>query len=426
MSPFLGTTYLPDAAIAKAAAGLGPGDVLLVELQAMSGTGAMVPIEVYPEVRAAISDAVASGIVVVEPAANSGQDLASIPLDPSLGPNPWAPGTAGEDDSGALIVGAGGSGSPLLDVATVGDRQRTPESNFGARVDLQGVGAGVVTGGYADLPLATGDTAYTACFDGTSSASAIVAGAVAVIQGEAMARFGAPLTPYEMRTLLVETGLPQVVAESDDGNIGPRPQIAAAIEAIPSVRGRVRPRPRPHAEHAHAGAHAARRPGAGPGGPRDRRCAGGSRRRRAGARAGRRRAHRRPAARGRPPPAARAPRPARASPRDHHAGPGSGRPGHGQRAPRRSPAGRAGADPGPHAHLSRAGHGPPARRPHVPPGALHGDDPGARRAADQDRLTGRLTRSSSRPACRSAPSATPRGGQRRSGPPRRRGSCATR
>ncbi len=152
VSPFVSGVYRPAEAITAAAAGLGAGDVLLVELQAMSGTGAMVPIEVYPEVRKAIAAAVDRGIVVVEPAANSGRDLATIPLDASLGPNPWAPGTAGEDDSGALIVGAGGSGSPLSNVTSVADRQRTPESNFGARVDLQGFGAGVVTGGYADLP----------------------------------------------------------------------------------------------------------------------------------------------------------------------------------------------------------------------------------------------------------------------------------
>ena len=244
VSPFVSGVYRPAEAITAAAAGLGAGDVLLVELQAMSGTGAMVPIEVYPEVRKAIAAAVDRGIVVVEPAANSGRDLATIPLDASLGPNPWAPGTAGEDDSGALIVGAGGSGSPLSNVTSVADRQRTPESNFGARVDLQGFGAGVVTGGYADLPGADADTAYTACFDGTSSASATVAGAVAVVQAEAIARFGEPLTPYEVRTLLVETGLPQVMAESGDGNIGPRPQVAAAIAGIAAVRGRV-PAPAP-------------------------------------------------------------------------------------------------------------------------------------------------------------------------------------
>ena len=236
VSPFLSGVYRPAAAIASAAADLVAGDVLLVELQAVvPGTGVMVPIEAYPEVRREIAKAVARGIVVVEPAANGARDLATVDLG-TLGANPWVPGGAAEDDSGALLVAAGGSGTALSNVATVPDLQRTPESNYGERVDLQGVGAGVVTSGYSDLPGGTDDTAYTGCFDGTSSASATVAGAVALVQGAAIARDGAPLTPYEIRTLLVETGLPQ--SGAGDGGIGPRPQVAAAIAAIASVRGR--------------------------------------------------------------------------------------------------------------------------------------------------------------------------------------------
>ena len=235
-SPFIDAAYRPAQAITAAAAGLGPGDVLLVELQAqVPDNGLMVPIEAYPEVRAAIAKAVAKGIVVVEPAANSGLDLGSVSLG-ALGPNPWAPGTPGESDSGALLVGGGGSGTDLLNGIPVGDRQRTPESNFGDRVNLQGYGVGVVTSGYADLPGADANSSYTACFDGTSSASATVAGAVAVVQGAAIARFGEPLTPAQMRGLLRATGEAQVVPGTGDGSIGPRPQVAAAIAALDSVR----------------------------------------------------------------------------------------------------------------------------------------------------------------------------------------------
>ncbi len=235
-SPFIGAAYRPAEAITAATAALGPGDVLLVELQAqVPGNGLMVPIEAYPEVRAAIAKAVAKGIVVVEPAANSGVDLGSVSLG-TLGPNPWAPGTPGASDSGALLVGGGGSGTDLLNGILVGDLQRTAESNFGDRVNLQGYGAGVVTSGYADLPGADANSSYTACFDGTSSASATVAGAVAVVQGAAIAHFGEPLTPAQMRLLLRATGQAQVVPAAGDGSIGPRPQVAAAIAALDSVR----------------------------------------------------------------------------------------------------------------------------------------------------------------------------------------------
>jgi hypothetical protein len=150
--------------------------------------------------------------------------------------------------TGALMVGAGGSG---LGEPPVPDRERVPGSNWGQRVDLQGYGAAVVTTGYADLSGGDGadpDLAYTACFDGTSSASATVAGAAAVLQAEAIRRTGAPLTPAEVRDLLVSTGLPQSQTPGDEGaapeNIGPRPQVDDALAALgdalvppPSVPG---------------------------------------------------------------------------------------------------------------------------------------------------------------------------------------------
>jgi hypothetical protein len=152
------------------------------------------------------------------------------------------------------MVGAGGSG---LGDPPVGDLERVPGSNYGARVDVQGYGAAVVTTGYSDLSsgAAGADRSYTACFDGTSSASATVAGAAAVLQGAAITRTGAPLTPAALRDLLVDTGLPQVPSPGDENagvqNIGPRPQIAAALAALrsqpppPAVPGPVAPAPTP-------------------------------------------------------------------------------------------------------------------------------------------------------------------------------------
>ncbi len=66
---------------------------------------------------------------------------------------------------------------------------------------------------------------YTQAFSGTSSASPIVAGAVANLQGVAKTQFGGPLLPEEVRSLIVETGTPQV----GPGHIGPRPDLRAAL-----------------------------------------------------------------------------------------------------------------------------------------------------------------------------------------------------
>ena len=72
---------------------------------------------------------------------------------------------------------------------------------------------------------------YTGGFNGTSSAAAIVAGAVANLQGIALAQSGVPLPPLQTRTLLVQTGSPQLgnIAEP----IGPRPNLLKAAAQIP-------------------------------------------------------------------------------------------------------------------------------------------------------------------------------------------------
>ncbi|MGD9570437.1 MAG: S8 family serine peptidase [Thermoleophilia bacterium] len=225
--------YAPWDTITAAAKDLGPGDVLLIELQAglgRDGSWPFVPIEHYDLARSAIRAAVDRGIVVVEPAGNGAVDLAALP-DP-YPTRPWLASATHKDHSGAIIVGAGGAGR---DQTGTEDLRRVPVSNHGARVDLQGFGAGVVTAGYGDAPWsASGDLAYTACFDGTSSAAATIAAAAAAVQSAEIARDGTPLTPAEVRDLLVATGTPQVSA-GVDGLIGPRPDVAAAIAALPAL-----------------------------------------------------------------------------------------------------------------------------------------------------------------------------------------------
>ena len=174
-----------------------------------------------PSVFDAIQTAVAKGFVVIEAAGNGGVNLdqaaCSGVFDRSV------------QDSGAIIVGAGQRPSNGL------DRQREGFSSFGSRVDLQGWGSGVVTTGYGDLYLASDRPAdpafwYTEVFSGTSSASAIVAGAVANLQGIALAQSGVPIDPLQLRTLLVQTGSPQ--SGNTDEPIGPRPNLRQAVAQL--------------------------------------------------------------------------------------------------------------------------------------------------------------------------------------------------
>ncbi|HSH00798.1 MAG TPA: PKD domain-containing protein, partial [candidate division Zixibacteria bacterium] len=69
---------------------------------------------------------------------------------------------------------------------------------------------------------------YTSTFSGTSSASPIVTGAVAALQGAHKANFGFPLDADAIRTLLNATGTPQTGATSE--HIGPRPNLQAAFD----------------------------------------------------------------------------------------------------------------------------------------------------------------------------------------------------
>ncbi len=223
--------YRPATAIADAAKLLRPGDVLLIEQQAQVSPGVYGPIEYFDTasnpVRTEIAKAVEAGIVVVEPAGNGDLDIGTLGRS-------WLTDPSDAKASGALMVGAGGAGIGESDVP---DRQRVPGSNWGARVDVQGFGTGLVSSGYGDISAsgAGADRAYTACFDGTSGASATVAGAVASLQAGAIARRGTPLAPAEVRALLQSTGLPQLAPLGTDPaseNIGPRPQVTAALAAV--------------------------------------------------------------------------------------------------------------------------------------------------------------------------------------------------
>jgi hypothetical protein len=214
--------YNPANAILLAIADGEAGDVILIEQQYyVCNSGNYGPLEIIPSVYDAILTASANGFVVVEAAGNGSVNLD----DPDCGG--WFDRTL--HDSGAIIVGAG------LPPSSGSDRQRVYFSNYGSRVDLQGWGENVMTTGYGVSyvnPSSTLDENYwyTDEFNGTSSASPIVAGAVANLQGIAKQRFGIPLTPKYIRSLLIETGSPQLGNTAE--HIGPRPNLRQSIDRL--------------------------------------------------------------------------------------------------------------------------------------------------------------------------------------------------
>jgi hypothetical protein len=208
-------------AMAVAIDSLDAGDVIVLEHQwDYTGSGAYIPIEwwqcYYPDdqlhnaVYIAIENAVANGIHVVEAGGNG-----NINTD----------GLNWFGDSGAIIVGAGGA-----DVGVDQDLQRLPFSSYGNRFNLQGWGELVVTTGYGTLYDDDGiNYAYADTFNGTSSATPVVAGAAACCSGywkEGLGRDPYALTPALLRNILIMSGTPQNTSVT--GNIGPRPNIRAA------------------------------------------------------------------------------------------------------------------------------------------------------------------------------------------------------
>jgi len=103
-------------------------------------------------------------------------------------------------------------------------------TNYGARVDAYAWGENVVTLSYLranETPLfsAGPDRLYVPNFGGTSSAGAIVAGAVASLQGHVQAVLGYPFPPGIVRLAMTGSG----TAQSGDFSrpIGTMPNLAA-------------------------------------------------------------------------------------------------------------------------------------------------------------------------------------------------------
>jgi serine protease len=104
-------------------------------------------------------------------------------------------------DSGAIVVGAGTSGSV-----------HNPEcwTNHGSRISAQGWGDGVYAAGYGDLFNPGGsDQDYTAGFSGTSSASPIVTGAAISLALIHRGQNGSYMSPWDVRSRLTINGTPQ-------------------------------------------------------------------------------------------------------------------------------------------------------------------------------------------------------------------------
>lgn len=228
-SAVIGGVFNTARAISNAARNLNKGDVILIELQATGPNNKYVAMQYWDDNFSAIRAATAKGITVVEAAGNGNENF-DLPI---------FAGTGLQKDSGAVVVGAGIPPTNFFDFdgsyREIGvPRSRIWFSNYGRIVNVQAWGWHVTTLGYGDAQGGSQDRWYTLRFSGTSSASPIVTGSVACIQGQAKAKRGAYMTPAQVRDLLVKTGTPQ---EPGPGvpltqHIGPQPNLVKAFAKI--------------------------------------------------------------------------------------------------------------------------------------------------------------------------------------------------
>lgn len=196
-----GSTVDRAGGLWSAIACLSKGDVLLIEDHVdgpNDGTnqlskGHLIPDEWYPGVGDIVRCAVEVGLVVVAAAGNGGRDLDSQLYDAGLAgfPADWHNPFRAAYTTGALLVGAG---EPGLGGSTAG--LALGASNYGTRIDVQAWGANVVSCGPIGMgPVDRQNTAtlYTNAYGGTSSASAIIAGIVALVQSARIRAECAPL-----------------------------------------------------------------------------------------------------------------------------------------------------------------------------------------------------------------------------------------
>jgi hypothetical protein len=199
------------------------GDVLLLEVQR-----GLLPTEVDEANFDAIRLASALRVIVIEAAGNGGFDLDRW-MDPDTGRS-LRRGDAGFRDSGAILVGAARAGLP---------HDRAYFSNYGSRIDCFSWGEAVTTCGFGDLAGTGTADFYTNKFDGTSSASPVIAGAAALLQSLYQAQTGTRLEPWAMRALLGDpaTGTPQ--GPNVPGSIGVMPDLKAivrdALQLVPDI-----------------------------------------------------------------------------------------------------------------------------------------------------------------------------------------------
>ncbi|WP_020062823.1 S8 family peptidase [Bacillus sp. 123MFChir2] len=205
-------------AILSAVNHLHAGDVLLLEAQSSyeGYRDKYLPVEVQPDVFDAIRTGTDKGIVIIEAGANGWNDLDEFKNKD--GKKVLNRNSKDFKDSGAIMVGAALSTIP---------HGRSWFSNYGSRIDVYGWGQNVDT--TSAEPNKSAKNLYTSSFNGTSSASPIIAGAAVSLQSIAKEHLGQPYKPSELRDILSNPNTGTQSGEPDYDRIGVLPDLKAIL-----------------------------------------------------------------------------------------------------------------------------------------------------------------------------------------------------
>lgn len=214
--------YNTADAILSAVNNMQAGDILLLEAQATYdgyGDKNYFPVEVKPDIFDAIRMGTNKGIIIIEAGANGGNDLDQF--RDRNGKQVLNRNSPDFKDSGAIMVGAASARVP---------HKRSYFSNYGSRVDVYGWGNAVDTTDAKPSEFIT--NLYTSSFAGTSSASPIIAGAAASIQGIAKNNKGKVYTPSQLRNILSDPSTGTKSNDSISDKIGVLPDLKAILSKL--------------------------------------------------------------------------------------------------------------------------------------------------------------------------------------------------
>lgn len=210
------SSYNRVAAVSRSINASQAGDIILYEMQTGGQNSNYVLAEYDNLIWDLTKAATDSGIIVIAAAGNGNENL----------DHSFYSAYNSRGNSGAIVVGAG---------TNTTQHSKLSFSTYGSRVDVQGWGQNVLAAGYGGWAKYDNDNNKTyTMFSGTSSATPIVASAAILIQSFNLQQTGQYLTPSEMRSLLINTGIPQ--GGNVSTKIGPLPNIKAAIEFLESRR----------------------------------------------------------------------------------------------------------------------------------------------------------------------------------------------